>query len=610
MLRSLCGNIKNVATFSILFASFFAGTNVAAQTSACSVHDQMCIYHGIGRQIGYEPTGISSLTATANWDQANDGDLHALLPQSETYSAPNQAIPGYPLNINAPFYPNVTGSHIYPNHYGSEINGGDAIALHSGDDGGGVATYAGQPGCGGLQTSVSCEAIIIAGDVPSGVYSYALHAFPDTGTSFGLTNFDISVQAQGNMVLVVNDPQYIDPETGYVHQVGTYQGVNSVTSQLDVFALNVGHAGHVGGVTIPQMGAYTDTSGVQRYYPANPQDNVGLPTVADQIAMAFEQRDNLIDTYEAARAAEKRRRWIIQERQRKIREQQAERDREIIRLASLQATMDYCSQPNGVCAYKPLKSPLSFGDSDYNSIIELGNGRIPDPLGLDVYWIRDDNGYAYPFLKDDPSALTYPYFYALVAGGATDYLINNPVQVATDSVDTIQLELDIVSTVGVTGYGEILATPADAINTGISATRWAYNSYQGDTEAAAEHRLNTGLSATGLFPFVSGGVLKGGASVTEAIVKNGDIAADSFFTGTHYSDDVIGKMDQDLYHGFPEEVKLFETSGNTTTFIGGDGNTYTKLEIIGEYGSHEGTFEFIKDSTGQITHRFFNPILK
>lgn len=326
MFRSVYTGIRFVG---IGFAVLLSAGPLAAQTtptSVCSLSDpnyQYCLYHGIGRQLGYEPSSTTELSATANWDQPNDGDLHGLLPQTETYSDPLIALPAFPLQPTQPFYPNATGSHIYPNHYQSQVNGGAAVATHSGDDGGGVATYAGQPGCDpATLTGVSCESIGITGEVPSGLYSFTLHAFPDTGTTFDPTNFDITVRATGNMVLTANSVAtatpnstsevLIDPTTGVIRQVGTYQGTNNTTSRLDVYALNVGHAGHVGGVTIPQISSYLDTQGVQRWFPANPQDvDVSLP---DQIAMQFQERDVLVDQYQDEARAELQRRYEAEQR--------------------------------------------------------------------------------------------------------------------------------------------------------------------------------------------------------------------------------------------------------------------------------------------------------
>ena len=92
----------------------------------------------------------------------------------------------------------------------------------------------------------------------------------------------------------------------------------------------------------------------------------------------------------------------------------------------------------------------------------------------------------------------------------------------------------------------------------------------------------------------------------------------SFFDNTTLSESVLEKMASDLtsgggFHAFPSSVTAFEDAGTVTTFIGNDGATYTSLDISGSYLSpngnwYDGTFQFIKDSSGTITHWFFQPL--
>ena len=361
-----------VAAIMLTLSSFLPA---AAQTSACALHDQMCIYHGIGRQMGYDPSGPTSITATANWDQDNDADLHALLPTGPTYSAPTVALPGYDILLSEPFYPDVSGAHIYPNHYESQINGGAATATHSGDAGGGEATYLGQPGCDpAIQSSVTCEAITVQGDVPSGVYSYAIHAFPASGSSFPLTNFSIDVRASGNMVLVSDNPGLqINPETGLIRQTGSFQGSGATTSQLDVYALNVGHAGHVGGVTIPEIASYFDSAGVQRYYPKEPLDLIGQPSVQDQIAGAFLERDQQVAYYATLREQEKQRLARIEA------QRQWEREQAALRAQQEKLVYAPCTSPFKSCvsSYVQGEKFVRSGKSVSNNVdISLNSDKI------------------------------------------------------------------------------------------------------------------------------------------------------------------------------------------------------------------------------------------
>jgi hypothetical protein len=59
-------------------------------------------------------------------------------------------------------------------------------------------------------------------------------------------------------------------------------------------------------------------------------------------------------------------------------------------------------------------------------------------------------------------------------------------------------------------------------------------------------------------------------------------------------------------------VTAFEEFGNTRVINGGDGDVYKVLEIPGSYLSntgdwYDGTFQFIKDTSGNSNHRLFVP---
>jgi len=111
---------------------------------------------------------------------------------------------------------------------------------------------------------------------------------------------------------------------------------------------------------------------------------------------------------------------------------------------------------------------------------------------------------------------------------------------------------------------------------------------------------------------VYAGAAIGGLIEAIAVDTTGTATA-SFFDNTTLSQKVLDQMANDLatsgggFHSFPSSVAGFENAGTITT----DG-TYTQLNISGSYLSpngnwYNGTFEFGKDSTGTITHWFFNP---
>ncbi|WP_368566251.1 RHS repeat domain-containing protein [Pseudoxanthomonas sp. UTMC 1351] len=108
-------------------------------------------------------------------------------------------------------------------------------------------------------------------------------------------------------------------------------------------------------------------------------------------------------------------------------------------------------------------------------------------------------------------------------------------------------------------------------------------------------------AAIGLFGPVGDGIGKGLKHADEM-----ETAAD-FFAGTRYSEKVLGQMKAGDLHSFPESVKGFKDSGAVRKIVGGDGVTRDMLEIPGEYKGKTGNFEFMKESDGEINHRFFRP---
>ena len=69
-------------------------------------------------------------------------------------------------------------------------------------------------------------------------------------------------------------------------------------------------------------------------------------------------------------------------------------------------------------------------------------------------------------------------------------------------------------------------------------------------------------------------------------------------------------MYEDSFHGFPESVKAFQQYGYTKLIIGGDGIVRIELHIPGSYKGYEGEFIFLKEPSGDINHRIFQPYSK
>jgi hypothetical protein len=104
---------------------------------------------------------------------------------------------------------------------------------------------------------------------------------------------------------------------------------------------------------------------------------------------------------------------------------------------------------------------------------------------------------------------------------------------------------------------------------------------------------NSPEEAAGLIEKVSSGAIK-------------EVGKD-FFEGTKYSNKVLGQMKEGDFHAFPESVKAFQGDGFISTIKGADGVTREMLSIPVAYRGKTGAFEFIKESHGRISHRFFRP---
>ncbi|MDD2637040.1 MAG: hypothetical protein PHW82_16220 [Bacteroidales bacterium] len=111
--------------------------------------------------------------------------------------------------------------------------------------------------------------------------------------------------------------------------------------------------------------------------------------------------------------------------------------------------------------------------------------------------------------------------------------------------------------------------------------------------------LGTGESTTNNVARTSGRFIPG------TVAKG----SNTFFKGTSYSPKVLKQMSNadDIFHGFPKSIDGYAAKyGQYSTKIGLDGKPYQWLEMSGSYGGKTGTFEYIKNASGVINHRFFN----
>jgi RHS repeat-associated protein len=85
-------------------------------------------------------------------------------------------------------------------------------------------------------------------------------------------------------------------------------------------------------------------------------------------------------------------------------------------------------------------------------------------------------------------------------------------------------------------------------------------------------------------------------------------AAAKFFEGTTLADRVVGQMKLGDNHAFPAAVDTFAARyGSVSTVLDSRGNPVNMLTVNGVYNGAKGTFEYIKNQSGQIYHRFFKP---
>ncbi|MBS0458297.1 MAG: RHS repeat-associated core domain-containing protein [Proteobacteria bacterium] len=118
------------------------------------------------------------------------------------------------------------------------------------------------------------------------------------------------------------------------------------------------------------------------------------------------------------------------------------------------------------------------------------------------------------------------------------------------------------------------------------------------------------LAATGLSEVV-------GAVKTVSMIKNAltntpkatvRTPGEAFFEGTTLADRVAGQMKKGDNHAFPHQVDGFAArDGKVSTAADSRGNPVQMLTVKGGYKGREGTFEYIKNQSNEIYHRFFNP---
>ena len=107
--------------------------------------------------------------------------------------------------------------------------------------------------------------------------------------------------------------------------------------------------------------------------------------------------------------------------------------------------------------------------------------------------------------------------------------------------------------------------------------------------------MSAGTGASGRSPLV-------GAAAAEAK------PASAFFSESRYGARVLGQMKQGDAHAFPLSVDTFAArDGIVRTVPDSRGAPVQMLTLRGEYKGRTGTFEYIKNKSNEIYHRFFRP---
>lgn len=153
-----------------VFVSLLLMTGFApGLVSACSVHDQLCSFHGVGRAVSNtinqnSPTAVVIGTISdPSINSPIDFDNNVLLPDGNGPYIVSTT--GFPHRADQPYGDaSERPRHVYPSQYQIDFQNGTAQATHSGDfNGGEIVPNA--PGCT-ISTATYCEEVRIVGNIP------------------------------------------------------------------------------------------------------------------------------------------------------------------------------------------------------------------------------------------------------------------------------------------------------------------------------------------------------------------------------------------------------------------------------------------------------------
>ena len=212
-------------------------------------------------------------------------------------------------------------------------------------------------------------------------------------------------------------------------------------------------------------------------------------------------------------------------------------------------------------------------------------GHVRDAsTGLDDLLARNYASGAGQFTTPDPvrlGAADFPFALNLYA-----YARNNPVAFADpDGLDWVTNE-----------FGEKVWEGSD----GVVAVPFPWEYVQAGRAIGA---FLTGAARLGL----RAGVQSFAVGAQKSPPQSCRQQAEAFFHNTSISRHVRQNAGKQDFHDFPKQVQNYAGDGKVFLQKGADGRMYEHLRISGGLRHRDGTFEFIKNPDGELTHQLFRP---
>ena len=212
-------------TLSLIFLSW------SSASFACSVHDHGCIFHSFNSTVQVNPpivqTNNNALVIYAigtngigGTPSAIDFDNKVLLPANTG----DKFLVGSPTNYNIPTGPYIVSStsygaanpppvwspaggagalQVYPSQYQVIFNQNTAVAKHTGDlNGGENGNIPNATGCPNKPGAANCEAVVVTGNVPNGLYEQKVRIFNFQNTPNPQVDIQYGAYVTGQLAMV------------------------------------------------------------------------------------------------------------------------------------------------------------------------------------------------------------------------------------------------------------------------------------------------------------------------------------------------------------------------------------------------------------------------